>query len=198
MMGFTFCECRKPDRKDCRMTFDPKFYLSLILRRLPIIIAIVFTASMAGILYAVSMPPVYRAEARLLIESPQIPDNLAASTVVSTADEILLAIRQRIMTRDNLLAIATSNNLLDGCRRRPEQTAQIGTGWRSAADQSGQHRGGHRVLCRFEPERRPASPTRSPTGPSRSIELRKASGNTLEFRDGVRRLTASWRQNAEI
>ena len=110
------------------MTFDPKFYLSLILRRLPIIIAIVFTASMAGILYAVSMPPVYRAEARLLIESPQIPDNLAASTVVSTADEILLAIRQRIMTRDNLLAIATSNNLLDGMPQKTEEQklAQIG------------------------------------------------------------------------
>ena len=110
------------------MTFDPKFYLSLILRRLPIIIAIVFTASMAGILYAVSMPPVYRAEARLLIESPQIPDNLAASTVISTADEILLAIRQRIMTRDNLLAIATGNNLLDGMPQKTEEQklAQIG------------------------------------------------------------------------
>lgn len=91
------------------MTFDPKFYLSLILRRLPIIIAIIFTATMAGILYAVSMPPIYRAEARLLIESPQIPDNLAASTVVSTADEILLAIQQRIMTRENLFAIANAD-----------------------------------------------------------------------------------------
>jgi polysaccharide biosynthesis transport protein len=93
------------------MTLDLRFYLSLILRRLPIIIAIIFTATTAGILYAVSLPPVYRAEARLLIESPQIPDELAASTVRSTADEILLAIQQRIMTRDNLLAIADEHNL---------------------------------------------------------------------------------------
>ncbi|MBL9064218.1 Wzz/FepE/Etk N-terminal domain-containing protein [Tabrizicola sp.] len=93
------------------MTLDLRFYLSLILRRLPIIVAIIFTATMAGILYAVSLPPVYRAEARLLIENPQIPDELAASTVRSTADEILLAIRQRIMTRDNLLAIAERHNL---------------------------------------------------------------------------------------
>lgn len=93
------------------MTLDLRFYLSLILRRLPVIAAIIFTATTAGILYAVSLPPVFRAEARLLIENAQIPDELAASTVRSTADEILLAIQQRIMTRDNLLAIAERHNL---------------------------------------------------------------------------------------
>jgi succinoglycan biosynthesis transport protein ExoP len=93
------------------MTLDLRFYLSLILRRLPVIAAIIFTATTAGILYAVSLPPVFRAEARLLIENAQIPDELAASTVRSTADEILLAIQQRIMTRDNLLAIAERHDL---------------------------------------------------------------------------------------
>jgi polysaccharide biosynthesis transport protein len=88
------------------MTFDLRFYLSLVIRRLPIVIAIIFTATTAGILYAVSLPPVFRAEARLLIENAQIPDELAASTVRSTADEILLAIQQRILTRDNLLDLA--------------------------------------------------------------------------------------------
>lgn len=93
------------------MTLDLRFYLSLILRRLPVIAAIIFTATTAGILYAVSLPPVFRAEARLLIENAQIPDELAASTVRSTADEILLAIQQRIMTRENLLAIAERHEL---------------------------------------------------------------------------------------
>lgn len=103
------------------MTLDLRFYLSQVFRRLPIIIAIIFTATTAGILYAVSLPPVYRAETRLLIESPQIPDELAASTVVSTADEILLAIQQRIMTRDNLLAIAEKHYLFKG---KPDQTQE--------------------------------------------------------------------------
>ena len=93
------------------MTFDLSFYLSLVLRRLPVIAAIIFTATTAGILYAVSLPPVFRAEARLLIENAQIPDELAASTVRSTTEEILLAIQQRIMTRDNLLAIADRHDL---------------------------------------------------------------------------------------
>lgn len=96
------------------MTLDLRFYLSLILRRLPVIAAIIFTATTAGVLYAVSLPPVYRAEARLLIENAQIPDELAASTVRSTTEEILLAIQQRIMTRDNLLAIAETHDLFAG------------------------------------------------------------------------------------
>lgn len=93
------------------MTLDLRFYLSLILRRLPIIFAIIFTATMAGILYAVSLPPIFRAESRLLIENAQIPDELAASTVVSTADEILLSIQQRIYTRESLLALSERHNL---------------------------------------------------------------------------------------
>lgn len=93
------------------MTLDLRFYLSLILRRLPIIIAITFTATMAGVLYAVSLPPIYRAESRLLIENAQIPDELAASTVRSTADEILLSIQQRIFTRENLTALNDRHDL---------------------------------------------------------------------------------------
>ncbi|MCU0904551.1 MAG: lipopolysaccharide biosynthesis protein [Tabrizicola sp.] len=93
------------------MMLDVRFYLSLILRRLPVVAAIIFTATTAGILYAVSLPPVFRAEARLLIENAQIPDELAASTVRSTTEEILLAIQQRIMTRENLLALGERHDL---------------------------------------------------------------------------------------
>lgn len=101
------------------MTLDLRFYLSLILRRLPIIVALIVTTTTAGVLYAVSLPPVFRAESRLLIENAQIPDELAASTVRSTADEILLAIQQRIMTRENLLAMAERHTLFTAA---PEMT----------------------------------------------------------------------------
>ncbi|MGL4235201.1 GumC family protein [Tabrizicola sp.] len=93
------------------MTLDLRFYLHMMLRRLPILLAIVFATTTAGVFYAMSLPPVFRAEARLLIENAQIPDELAASTVRSTADEILLAIQQRILTRDNLMDIAERHNL---------------------------------------------------------------------------------------
>ena len=87
-------------------TFDLRFYLSMLVRRLPYILGIVATLSIIGVEVARSLPPVYRAEARLLIESPQIPDELAASTVRTTADEILLAIQQRLLTRVNLLDLS--------------------------------------------------------------------------------------------
>jgi polysaccharide biosynthesis transport protein len=93
------------------MTLDLRFYFSLILRRLPIIVALIVATTTAGVLYALSLPPVFRAESRLLIENAQIPDELAASTVRSTADEILLAIQQRIMTRENLLELADRHAL---------------------------------------------------------------------------------------
>ena len=88
------------------MTFDYRFYLSLLRRRLHYALAILALSTVAGIVLAYTLPPVYRAEARLLVENPQIPDELAASTVSSTATEILLAIQQRILTHSNLLDLS--------------------------------------------------------------------------------------------
>jgi polysaccharide biosynthesis transport protein len=87
---------------------DLRFYLSMVLRRLPIVLAATGLSTTLALLYAFSLPPLFRAESRLLIESAQIPDELAASTVRSTADELLLAIRQRILTRDNLTELAAT------------------------------------------------------------------------------------------
>ena len=88
------------------MNFDLYFYFKLLVRRLPYVALVTAACTLIGILVAFSLPPVFRAEARLLFESAQIPDELAASTVRSSADENLLAIQQRILTRANLLALA--------------------------------------------------------------------------------------------
>jgi polysaccharide biosynthesis transport protein len=86
--------------------FDARFYLALLIRRLPYVLLVIALTTLAGIVLAYKLPPVYRAESRLLVESPQIPDELAASTVRSTATEILLSIQQRILTTQNLLDLA--------------------------------------------------------------------------------------------
>lgn len=88
------------------MTFDPRFYLTLLVRRLPLVVAIFLVTTMAGVFLAYTLPPVYRAEARLLVESPQIPDDLAASTVRTTPAEVLLGIQQRILNTANMLELA--------------------------------------------------------------------------------------------
>jgi uncharacterized protein involved in exopolysaccharide biosynthesis len=85
---------------------DFRFYLSLFLRRLPYFLFFVVIGSAIGVTLARILPPVYLAEARLVVETEQIPDELAASTVRTQATEQLQIIQQRILTRDRLLEMA--------------------------------------------------------------------------------------------
>lgn len=55
---------------------------------------------------ALRLPPVYSATAKILVEEQQIPSELARSTVTSSPAERLELIRQRIMTRENMLDLA--------------------------------------------------------------------------------------------
>lgn len=59
------------------------------------------------------MPPVYESEAKILVESQQIPDALARSTVTTGAAERLSLIRQRMMTRDNLQRVIEDLELFE-------------------------------------------------------------------------------------
>ena len=93
------------------MGFDLRFQLALLYRQLPLVLAIIVVTTNAGMILAFILPSVYRAEARLLVESPQIPDELAASTVRSSAEEFLHSIEQRLLTRDNLLKLAEENGI---------------------------------------------------------------------------------------
>ena len=85
---------------------DLKFYLTIFLRRLPwfLIVSTIITA--VAVVVAISLPPAYVSQMRLVMEAPQIPDDLAASTVRTPALEQLQIIEQRLMTRANLLDIA--------------------------------------------------------------------------------------------
>lgn len=85
---------------------DLRFYLSLFMRRLPYFLLFVAIGTAVGGTLAAVLPPLYEAQARLLVESEQIPDDLAASTVRTQATEQLQIIQQRILTRDVLLEMA--------------------------------------------------------------------------------------------
>ncbi|PZQ94883.1 MAG: lipopolysaccharide biosynthesis protein [Cereibacter sphaeroides] len=85
------------------MNFDFKFYLSRFLRRIHYFAVIAIAISALGISLAYILPPVYRAQATLLVESPQIPGDLAASTVEARIPETLRIVQQQLSTRANLL-----------------------------------------------------------------------------------------------
>lgn len=85
---------------------DFKFYLAVFWRRFPYFLILLCLGTAVGLTVALTQPPIYVAEARLVVESEQIPDDLAASTVRTDASEQLQIIQQRISTRDNLLEMA--------------------------------------------------------------------------------------------
>ncbi len=93
---------------------DIKFYLSIFLRRLPYFTILVAFGTAVGLFIALSLPPVYVAKALLIVESEQIPDELAASTVRTDASEQLQIIRQRIFARNQLLEMANRLDIYRG------------------------------------------------------------------------------------
>lgn len=96
------------------MMSDLKFYLRLGWKRLPLILACLIVAVGVGIWLTMTLPKLYTSSARLLVEAPQIPDELASSTVQVGAAEQLAVIQQRLLTRANLLAVARRHEALAG------------------------------------------------------------------------------------
>ena len=85
---------------------DLKFYFSRFLRRIHYVLIIFALGSAIGLTLARMLPPVYVAEALLVVENEEIPDDLAASTVQTEITAQLQIIQQRILTRANLLDMA--------------------------------------------------------------------------------------------
>lgn len=96
------------------MNFDMRFYMSLFTRRLHYFLIVLAIGSAVGITLATVLPPVYKANAKLIVESEQIPDELAATTVQTETTEQLQIIQQRILTRDSLLEMANRLRIYEG------------------------------------------------------------------------------------
>lgn len=95
------------------MTSDLKFYLHRGMRHLPMMIVIFGLMSAVGIAMALFLPPSYSASARLIVESPQIPDDLASTTVSSKTAEQLQVIQQQLLTRGNLIDLARKHQVYE-------------------------------------------------------------------------------------
>lgn len=89
-----------------------------------IVMIVLFSA--AGVTAALRLPPTYEAAARLIVETPQIPDELAESTVRISAAEEIEFIRQRLLTRDNMLEIQRRFRVLgDANEMAPDEIIAI-------------------------------------------------------------------------
>ncbi|MBU1190131.1 MAG: hypothetical protein KKE76_00305 [Gammaproteobacteria bacterium] len=84
-------------------------------RKLHILIPAALILLMSGAI-AYILPPAYISTAKILIEQQDIPQNLVTSTVMGYAAERIQIIQNRVMTRDNLWAMAEEFDLYAGIR----------------------------------------------------------------------------------
>lgn len=85
---------------------DLRFYLSILWRRSPYFVAVAAVVSILALIVAYSLPEIYRASAKILVEAPQIPSELARSTVSTNTVDQLQIVQEQATTSDNLLALA--------------------------------------------------------------------------------------------
>ena len=86
-------------------------YLAILRRRAWLIVGSFFATLVLAVAVALLIPPIYRSTGSILIESQQIPTDLVQAAVTSYADERIEVIKQRVMTRDNLLRIIRKYSL---------------------------------------------------------------------------------------
>ncbi len=78
-----------------------------------------------SLLLAFGLPPVYRAQATILIERQEIPTSLVESTVTGFVQERIEAIKQRLMSHDRLWEIAEKLDLYPDVRSAANRQAVI-------------------------------------------------------------------------
>jgi uncharacterized protein involved in exopolysaccharide biosynthesis len=89
------------------------YYFSIFLRRLPYFLPVALLIAAVSVIVALSLPPAFVSRMQLIVESPQIPGELAAPTAAAPAQEQLQVVEQRLLTRANLLDIANRLRVLD-------------------------------------------------------------------------------------
>lgn len=93
--------------------FDLRYYMSLLRRRFFYVFIPFLLIAGGSAAVALKLPPIYKSTGKILVESQQIPDDLVRSTVTSYADERIEIIKQRVMTRENLLRIVEKFKLFE-------------------------------------------------------------------------------------
>lgn len=91
--------------------FDLRRYVSVLRRRWLYLVLPAIGVALASVAFAYTTAPQYEASATILVESQQIPTDLASPTVTSDAAERIRVIEQRLLARDNLLEIASKYSL---------------------------------------------------------------------------------------
>ncbi|MFW2830592.1 Wzz/FepE/Etk N-terminal domain-containing protein [Sphingomonas sp. ID0503] len=90
---------------------DPKSLPAILWARRWLIIAPAVLVSAGGVAAAFLLPPKYESRATILIESAQLPANLVKSSVTDAVEERIERIRQRVLSRGDLIQLIRANGL---------------------------------------------------------------------------------------
>lgn len=93
-------------------------YLAILSRRKFPMLVTMMAVFLLGVVVALVWPPTYRSSATILIQEQEIPVDLVRSTVTSYATQRIETIKQRVMTRSNLMQIVEKYNLYEKERKR--------------------------------------------------------------------------------
>jgi len=85
--------------------------LIILQRRILFFLIPVIVLAPLGILFVMMLPPKYTAQGTILVESQQIPEDWAPSTIIADAQERIQTIRQRVITRNRLLEVSDKFSL---------------------------------------------------------------------------------------
>ena len=98
------------------------FYLRLLVRRAPIMLALFLLCTLAGLAVATRLPTSYVSSARLLLQTQEISEELAASTVQIAALEELRLLREQMLRRSVLIDVAQDYEVFENIREMaPDQ-----------------------------------------------------------------------------
>ena len=102
-----------------------KDYIAIIKDRALLLGVSIVVVLAATVGVALSVPPIYQSTGTVLVESQQISPDLVSAGNNSFADERIEVIRQRVMTRENLLRIIDKYNLFADKGSRFSETDKI-------------------------------------------------------------------------
>ncbi|MEM6677266.1 MAG: Wzz/FepE/Etk N-terminal domain-containing protein [Pseudomonadota bacterium] len=105
---------------DTDRPIDIRDHIDAVLRRWYLFVLFVPVTSAIGLFIAYVLPPVYVAEARVLVRGQAVAETLVAATVTADTAQRLQALEQQMLTRTNLLSLVDE---LDLFKDRPNLTA---------------------------------------------------------------------------
>lgn len=91
-------------------------YLLILKRRASLLVSTFAGVFLVAVAVALLYPPVYQSSGTIVVESQQISSDLVQAAVTSFAEERIEVIKQRVMTRENLLRIVEKYKLFNGVR----------------------------------------------------------------------------------